>query len=329
VSVVETERLVIRRLTDSDAPFIMELVNDPDFLHNIGDRGVRNLEDAVRYIQAGPIASYDRHGFGLFKVELKEGGIPVGMCGLLKRDVLPDVDIGYAFLPDFRGRGLAAESAGAVLAYARDQLAIPRVVAIVSPGNHDSIRLLTKLGMAFERPVRLAPDDDEIDLFGPRPGGPMHPNAALLDSFYRAFQRRDSATMAACYAPDATFSDPVFSLKGPEVGAMWRMLCERGTDLRVEFADIEADDATGSAAWSAWYTFSGTARPVHNQIRATFRFQDGRIVEHADQFDLYRWAAQALGLRGMLLGWTPLVQGAIRRNAAKALARFMKGRGPL
>jgi RimJ/RimL family protein N-acetyltransferase len=326
VTVVETERLVIRQLADGDAPFILELVNDPDFLQNIGDRGVRNLEDAVRYLQAGPIASYERHGFGLFKVELREGGIPVGMCGLLKRDALPDVDIGYAFLPAYRGRGLAGEAAGSVLGLARERFGIPRVVAIVSPGNLDSIRLLTKLGMAFERPVRLTPDDDEIDLFGPRPGGPMHPNAALLDSFYRAFQRRDHATMAACYAPDATFDDPVFSLKGAEVGAMWRMLCERGTDLRLEYGEIAADDAAGSAAWSAWYTFSATRRPVHNRIRATFAFQGGRIVRHTDSFDLHRWAAQALGLKGLLLGWTPMVQRAIRRNAATALARFMASR---
>jgi len=326
VTILETGRLVIRRLTEADAPFILALVNDPDFLHNIGDRGVRNLDDAVRYIQAGPMASYERHGFGLFKVELRDGGTPVGMCGLLKRDALPDVDIGYAFLPEFRGRGLAGEAAAAVLSYARDRLGIPRVVAIVSPGNHDSIRLLTKLGMAFERPVRLAPDDDDIDLFGPRPAGPTHPNAALLDSFYRAFQRRDAATMATCYAPNASFQDPVFSVTGPDVGAMWRMLCERGTDLRIDFGDIAANDTTGSASWSARYTFSATRRPVHNRIRAQVAFEGGRIVRHTDQFSLHRWAAQALGLKGLLLGWTPMVQGAIRRNAATALARFTAGR---
>jgi len=174
--------------------------------------------------------------------------------------------------------------------------------------------------------VRLAPDDEEIDLFAPRPGGPLHPNAVLLDSFYRAFQRRDAAPMAGCYAPHATFRDPVFALEGAQVGAMWRMLCERGTDLRIEFGDIEADDATGSARWSAWYTFSGTGRAVHNRISATFAFEGGRIVRHADDFDLHRWAAQALGLKGLLLGWTPLVQGAIRKNAARALERFMSGR---
>lgn len=326
MKVLETPRLVLRRLADADAPFILELTNDPDFLKNIGDRGVRNLDDAVRYIRNGPMAMYDRHGFGLFKVELKGTGEPIGMCGLLKRDVLPDVDIGYAFLPGFRSQGYAGESAAATLAYARDTLAIPRVAAIVSPGNLDSIRLLAKLGMAFDRPVRLAPDDEEIDLFGPCAGGPVHPNATLIDTFYRAFQRRDHATMAACYAPDASFQDPVFTLEGAAVGAMWRMLCERGKDLRIEYGQIEADVAAGSAAWSAWYTFSGTERPVHNQIRASFAFRNGRIVRHTDRFDLYRWAAQALGLRGMLLGWTPLVQGAIRRNAAKALERFMAAR---
>jgi ribosomal-protein-alanine N-acetyltransferase len=326
VKVLETPRLVVRRLSDADAPFIRELVNDPDFLRNIGDRGVRTLEDAVRYIRTGPIASYEQHGFGLFKVELRETGTPIGMCGLLKRDVLPDVDIGYAFLPGFRSQGYAGESAAATLAYARDTLAIPRVAAIVSPGNLDSIRLLAKLGMAFDRSVRLTPDDEAIDLFGPRAGGPSHPNAVLIDTFYRAFQRRDHATMTACYAPNATFQDPVFTLEGAAVGAMWRMLCERGKDLRIEYEAIEADDTAGGAAWSAWYTFSGTRRPVHNQVRATFAFRNGRIVRHTDRFDLYRWAAQALGLRGMLLGWTPLVQAAIRRNAARALERFMTAR---
>ena len=326
MNVVETPRLVLRRLTPADAPFILALTNDPDFLRNIGDRGVRSIEDGVRYIEAGPMAMYERHGFGLFLVELKDVGTPIGICGILKRDVLPDADIGYAFLPAFRGQGYAGEAAAATLAYARDTLGIARLLAVVSPGNRDSIRLLTKLGMAFERPVRLAPDDEEIDLFAPRPGGPLHPNAVLLDSFYRAFQRRDAAPMAGCYAPHATFRDPVFALEGAQVGAMWRMLCERGTDLRIEFGDIEADDATGSARWSAWYTFSGTGRAVHNRISATFAFEGGRIVRHADDFDLHRWAAQALGLKGLLLGWTPLVQGAIRKNAARALDRFMTGR---
>ena len=140
----------------------------------------------------------------------------------------------------------------------------------------------------------------------------MAKNAELIRGFYAALQRRDHAAMAACYAPEATFSDPVFrDLRGPAVGAMWRMLCERGTDLRVEASGIEAQADQGSAHWEAWYTFTGTGRPVHNVIQASFHFRDGLIQRHADAFDLYRWARQALGVKGILLGWTPPVQRAI------------------
>ncbi len=155
----------------------------------------------------------------------------------------------------------------------------------------------------------------------------MHPNATLLQGFYQAFQRRDHAAMIACYGSSATFHDPVFTLEGWRVGAMWRMLCERGTDLRLEYRDIEADAAAATAGWEAWYTFSATGRPVHNRIRSTFALHDGKIIRHEDQFDLHRWAAQALGLKGLLLGWAPPVQRAIRRNAAKALEKFIAKHG--
>jgi hypothetical protein len=108
--------------------------------------------------------------------------------------------------------------------------------------------------------------------------------------------------MVACYGPGIRFQDPVFDLEGPRVAAMWRMLCERGKDLRVEWGDVRADDRAGSATWEAWYTFSATRRPVHNRIRASFVFDGGRIVQHTDRFDLYRWARQALG-SGVLFGW--------------------------
>jgi len=151
----------------------------------------------------------------------------------------------------------------------------------------------------------------------------MHAHQELIHTFYEAFQRRDHRTMAGCYAAEAAFSDPVFpALRGPQVGAMWRMLCERGTDLRVTFGEVTATDAGGSARWEAWYTFSATGRPVHNIIRAEFTFGDGRIVRHRDAFDLYRWARQALGVKGALLGWAPPVQDAIRRQAARSLAAF-------
>ena len=157
----------------------------------------------------------------------------------------------------------------------------------------------------------------------------MDQPAEVIRKFYAAFQRRDHAAMAACYAPDATFSDPVFpALRGAAVGAMWRMLCERGTDLRIEASDIEADSAKGSARWEAWYTFSATGRPVHNIINASFTFRDGLIQSHVDAFDLYRWARQALGFKGLLLGWAPPVQGAVRAQAARALEAFIRKHPP-
>lgn len=152
----------------------------------------------------------------------------------------------------------------------------------------------------------------------------MERHAALIHSFYEAFQRRDHASMTACYTPDATFSDPVFPLlRGAAVGAMWRMLCERGKDLRIEAGRIAATSDRGSAHWGAWYTFSATGRPVHNIIEASFEFRDGLIVRHTDAFDLYRWARQALGVKGLLVGWAPPVQRAIRNQAARALETFM------
>ncbi|MGQ0585597.1 MAG: nuclear transport factor 2 family protein [Gammaproteobacteria bacterium] len=148
----------------------------------------------------------------------------------------------------------------------------------------------------------------------------MSTNEDLIRRFYSAFQQRDAATMAACYAPDVQFSDPVFTdLRGADAGNMWKMLCERGKDLKVEFRDLRADAATGSAHWEAWYTFSASGRKVHNVIDAAFEFRDGKIVRHTDRFDLYRWARQALGPAGLLLGWTPMLQNRVRAMAAKGL----------
>lgn len=150
-----------------------------------------------------------------------------------------------------------------------------------------------------------------------------HPNARLVESFYAAFARRDGAAMATCYAPNATFVDPVFNLRGPEIGAMWKMLCERGTDLRVEARDIDADARVGHAHWDAWYTFTATGRPVHNEIDATFEFADETISAHRDSFDLWRWSRMALGRKGALLGWTPLVRKKIRSEARRSLDAWM------
>jgi hypothetical protein len=153
----------------------------------------------------------------------------------------------------------------------------------------------------------------------------LHPNAAMLERFYAAFARRDAAAMAVCYAPGARFTDPVFGLEGSEVVAMWSMLCDRARDLRLEWRDIRADDSRGSAHWEPHYTFSATGRSVHNVIDSAFTFEAGRIVRHVDTFDLWRWSGMALGVKGRLLGWSPLVRNAIRRQARRGLDAWIAG----
>jgi ketosteroid isomerase-like protein len=146
-------------------------------------------------------------------------------------------------------------------------------------------------------------------------------NRGLIERLYGALDRADGAAMTACYAPDARFSDPAFGeLRGEEIGRMWRMLASRSTDLDVELAEREGDDEQGSARWIATYTFR-TGRPVRNEIRASFRFRDGKIVEHVDRFPFHRWARQALGPPGWLLGLWPL-RLLIRRRARADLSRF-------
>jgi len=148
---------------------------------------------------------------------------------------------------------------------------------------------------------------------------------ALIERFYRAFDAGDGDAMAACYAPGAHFSDPVFTdLRGRRAGAMWRMLTEAPAGLRIELLDHKADGASGSAHWRAHYTFTETGRPVVNDVHARFRFADGLIVEHRDEFSFHRWARQALGPVGLLLGWTPLLRRAVRRKAAARLEEFTK-----
>lgn len=150
----------------------------------------------------------------------------------------------------------------------------------------------------------------------------MGREADLIETFYRALQRRDGAAMAACYTADAHFRDPVFDLRGAEVGRMWRMLCERGKDLRVEFGAVQASAERGSADWQAWYSFSKTGRRVHNIIHAEFSFRDGLIATHVDDFSFWRWSRQALGPAGLLLGWTPLLRGKVRTEAQRGLEKY-------
>ena len=170
MNVLKTQRLCLRQLREDDAPFMLGLLNEPSFIQNIGDRGVRTIEGARQYIVNGAIASYAQHGFGLYMVELKATAVPIGICGLVKRPFLPDADVGFAFLPRFWSQGYALESGAAVLDYARDQLGIERVVAIVSPGNESSSKLLRKLGLEFERMIETQSLGDQAALFAPAAG---------------------------------------------------------------------------------------------------------------------------------------------------------------
>lgn len=165
MNTLETERLSLQHLTAGDAEFLIELLNDPSFIRNIGDRGVRTVQDAQAYVQNGPAASYAKNGFGLDLVILKDTGEPIGICGLIKRPTLDDVDIGYAFLPRYWSKGYAVEAASAVKQYAQAVIGLKRLVAIVDPLNLGSIRVLEKIGFTFEKMVKLSADDIELKLF--------------------------------------------------------------------------------------------------------------------------------------------------------------------
>jgi len=165
MNVLETERLILRRFTIDDAQFILTLVNEPSFLHYIGDKKIRSLEDARQYILSGPVASYERHGLGLCVVELKETHVPIGMCGLLKREELPEPDIGFALLPAFWNQGFAFEAATTVLNDARERLGLQAILAITSLDNSASIKLLERLGFTFQKVTKLAADHEQVKLF--------------------------------------------------------------------------------------------------------------------------------------------------------------------
>ena len=152
-------------------------------------------------------------------------------------------------------------------------------------------------------------------------------NRALITTFYQAFQRLDAEAMAACYCDDVLFSDPAFGeLRGRDAGDMWRMLTTRAKDFSLTFDSVQADERAGSAHWVATYLFSQTGNTVVNDIHARFVFRDGKICEHHDAFSLWRWSRQALGFKGLLLGWTPLVGNAVRGQAVKGLKAFQAGR---
>lgn len=165
MKVAESERLVLRHLETRDAAFILELLNEPSWLQYIGDKGVATLQSAERYIDNGPVEMYRRLGFGLYLVELKGTAAPIGICGLIKRDALDDVDLGFALLSPFRGKGYAFEAASAVMSYGNVEFGLSRIIAIISQDNHPSGKLLEKLGFRFERLVRLQADGEALKLY--------------------------------------------------------------------------------------------------------------------------------------------------------------------
>ncbi len=165
MKVLETNRVILRWISPDDAEFILGLLNEPSWLRFIGDRGVRTLEDARGYILKGPVEMYARYGFGLYVVELKENGSPIGICGLIKRDFLDDVDVGFAFLPHYWQQGYGYESASAVIAYGTGVIGLKRIVAITALDNHSSARLLEKLGLRFEQMISYPDDGADVRLF--------------------------------------------------------------------------------------------------------------------------------------------------------------------
>ena len=166
----ESARLTFRRLEPGDSGFLIRLLNEPSFIEHIGDRGVRTADDARRYLREGPFAMYEKYGFGLWRVARRTDDEPIGMCGLLKREALPDFDLGYAYLPGYWRQGYAFEAAQATLRDAARRFGLRRVIGVVSPGNTASIRLLEKLGMRFERAFPQDMHDDsrepEVLLYG-------------------------------------------------------------------------------------------------------------------------------------------------------------------
>jgi RimJ/RimL family protein N-acetyltransferase len=165
MKILETDRIILQQLNENDASFIYKLVNNPTWIKFIGDKKIHSLEDARNYILNGPMQSYKRFGFGLYLMKLKSDNTPIGICGLIKRDTLEDVDIGFALLPEYAGNGYTSEAVSAIMVYAVNFLKLSRIVAITQPDNNNCIKLLTNSGFTFENNIK-SPDDIELMLFG-------------------------------------------------------------------------------------------------------------------------------------------------------------------
>ncbi len=216
MKVLETERLTLRWFDEGDAPFILELLNDPDWIANIGDRNIHTVEEARAWIVTRLVASYWQKGHGLWAMERRSDGVPVGMCGLIERDTLPAIDVGYALAPAFRGSGYAREATRACLAYAREVLGKARVLAIVSPANRASIHVLESAGMAAEGVRVLEGESRETAVFGWGEGLDRRDDRAEIDSlasrFFRSFVNRGVAVPTLAAIPSFFLTEAVVTV---------------------------------------------------------------------------------------------------------------------
>ena len=304
MKVLETDRLILRRLSPEDAEFILQLLNEPSWLRFIGDKGVRTIEDARNYILRGPVEMYSRLGFGLYLVELKEGGVSIGICGLIKRASLDDVDIGFAFLPKFWRKGYAYESASAVMAYGRSAFGLTRLAAITSADNDVSAALLKKLGFNFERMMKLSDDGDEVRLFTVEVMAvPTHQQILELERRLRdAMRGSDLDELDALLADGLVFTDHLGALWGKQddltahrVGAI-RVRSVEASEERIQVHD-------GVAVVNVRLTISGIFSG--QEASGDFRFtrvwvpgRDGRWQVVAAQATLVERQGGGAGLDG-------------------------------
>ena len=302
--VLETERLVLRRFSAGDAEFIVQLLNEPSFIQNIGDKGVRSTADALRYIETGPVANYERLGFGLYLVELKETRESIGLCGLIKREGLTDIDVGFAFLPSFWSKGYAFEAASAVTAYGRDVLGIQRIVAITAPDNTLSINVLKKLGLRFAQMIKLSESEPELRLFVPQDkprnlsGGNMSTSREVMETWFRrVWNEEDSNAIEELFIPDGHARGLGANvLIGPQGFKQFHTaLCKLLSDFV-----ITIDRSVESGEWiSTVCTLRAKAQrsgaPIEFTGSVMVRIADGKLTEAYNHWDFLSLFCQ-LGL---------------------------------
>ncbi len=281
--VLETERLNLQEFTIEDADFILELVNSPGWLAFIGDKGVKTVDAARNYLQNGPIKSYRQYGYGLWLVQLKDSKEPIGMCGLVNRDTLEDVDIGFAMLPDYAGKGYGFEAANATMFYAKQVLNIPKVVAITDPNNIASIKLIEKIGLKFEKTIQLS-DNDSVLLFSPTASTDEEKINVIISNFFDAFTNINGGTVDVARVGDLCIKEAIIinnTFENPEIYNLSEFIIPRNEILNngtlIDFKEKETTFKTkifGSIAQRcSHYEKSGKLNGVDFQSKGVKTFQ--------------------------------------------------------